>query len=595
MADIRRVIGIDLGTTNSCVAAVVGGYPQVIPNAHGYKTTPSVVAFMEDGKLLIGQHAKRQALINPSNTIYSAKRLIGRKWDSAETKRARSVYPFTIEAGEAGEVLIRQGDRLLPVQQVSAKILEELRKVACAFLVDDVWDAVITVPAYFNDSQRQATKEAGELAGLNVLRIINEPTAAALAYGHAQKRNATIAVYDLGGGTFDISVLEIKDGVFKVLATAGDTFLGGDDFDNRIIDHLAEQFLEENDIDLRRDRTSLQRLKDAAEQAKCELSLLKQVRITLPFITQGKKGASHLEMTLTRDDLDRLCMDLIERTLKTCKSVLDDAKIDKADIDDVLLVGGQTRMPRISDSVSNFFGRSASKQIHPEEAVAIGAAIHADSLVEASSETLLLDVTPLSLGIRTAGGVFTPLIAKNSTVPISQAHTFTTVSDQQKSANIQVYQGESPFAVENELLGEFLLSGVRQAKAGEPEIEVEFSIDANGIVHVSATDLDTGLEQSITLTTGEDADEVGYAHADNEAFEVKLAHQSKTDELKQELRLSLHRLRKQYEAKGQNLANDLQKRILSILDHGPGFIQGDDGNAMTKLKREIQRVLQRFD
>ena len=593
MTKIQRVIGIDLGTTNSCVATVVGGTPQVIPNAQGYKTTPSVVAFLEEDKILVGQHAKRQAIINPSQTVCSIKRLIGRKWSASETKKARSVYPYTLEDGPDGAVFVRLGDKQLSVSEVSAEILKEMKRVAQQFLAEEVNDAVITVPAYFNDRQRQDTKKAGELAGLNVLRIINEPTAAALAYGHAQKARATIAVYDLGGGTFDLSVLEIRDGVFKVLATAGDTFLGGDDFDNALIDFFAERVVNEIGIDIRADSTSLQRLKDGCEQLKCELSIVKETKLALPFVGEKDGQPVHLEMAMSRKELEALVKPIIERTLRICKQVVDEAGLSKGDIDDVLLVGGQTRMPKIQDVVSNFFGRSASKQIHPDEAVAVGAAIHASSLLQQGSGTLLLDVTPMALGIRTAGNTYNQIILKNSTVPISKSHTFTTVADNQQSVKIQVFQGDYPVASDNELMGEFLLAGIRKAKAGEPEIEVEFSIDANGIVQVSAKDLDTGQEQSITLAT-ESAEDIDPSD-DREEFEIRLSQQSQADEIRQDVQLSLYQLRKRYESGGAYINNESQKRILKILDLGPGILKSEDVEQIGKLKREIRKAMQFMD
>jgi molecular chaperone DnaK len=500
---MERVIGIDLGTTNSCVAVVEGESPTVIPNRGGYKTTPSMVAVTQQGKRLVGHIAKRQAITNAENTVYAAKRLIGRKWGSRQIENARLTSSYSIVEGPHDDVRIKLRDRVYSVPEISSMILQEMKIIADDCLKQNVSKAVITVPAYFNDNQRQATKDAGTIAGLDVIRIINEPTAAALAFGHGKQLDATVAVYDLGGGTFDVSILEIgKGGVFKVIATTGDTYLGGEDFDARILDWLVEAFEREHDIDLKRDRMALQRLRDAAEKAKCELSSLNEAEINLPFIiSTGRNEALHLQTTLRRPQLETLTEDLIERTIEICRSALLDAKLDKNEIDDVLLVGGMTRMPAIQRAVSEFFGRRPNQGVHPDEVVAIGAALQGAALLDiASREMLLLDVTPHALGIMTAGSRFEELIAHNTTVPTSSSKVFTTSRDNQTAVKILVMQGESKSAQENELLGEFILTGLRQAPRGEVEVEVKFEIDTDGIVRVGAKDLETGQAQSIQVT-----------------------------------------------------------------------------------------------
>jgi molecular chaperone DnaK len=509
---MEKVIGIDLGTTNSCVAIVENGQPTVIPNRGGYKTTPSMVAVTEAGKRLVGHIAKRQAITNAENTVYAAKRLIGRKWSSPQVKNAIATSSYRIVEGPHHDCRITLRDKEFSVPEVSAMILQEMRVIAEDYLGGAVQKAVITVPAYFNDNQRQATKDAGEIAGLDVIRIINEPTAAALAYGYGRNVEKTVAVYDLGGGTFDISILEIaQNGVFKVIATAGDTFLGGEDIDARIVDWLVQGFKDEHQIDLRQDRMALQRLKDAAEKAKCELSSVKETEINLPFIiSSGRNEALHLQRGLARNVLEELSSDLIERTVDICKQTLDDARLDKEEIDEVLLVGGMTRMPKIQDAVTGFFGRDPSKGVHPDECVALGAAIQGAALVDESQEMILLDVTPHALGIMTFGSYFEELIPQNTTVPTSRTKIFTTSRDNQTAVKILVMQGESEKAEDNEVLGEFILTGLRRAPKGQVEIEVTFEINADGIVSVRAKDLETGLEQSIqvTATSGLTRDEI---------------------------------------------------------------------------------------
>jgi molecular chaperone DnaK len=499
---MERVIGIDLGTTNSCVALVENGVPTVIPNRGGYKTTPSMVAITEAGKRLVGHIAKRQAITNAENTVYAAKRLIGRKWNSPQVKNAVATSSYRIVQGPHNDVRIVLRDKEYSVSQVSAMVLQEMKLIAEDYLGEPVTKAVITVPAYFNDNQRQATKDAGEIAGLDVLRIINEPTAAALSYGFGKNVEKTIAVYDFGGGTFDISILEIgSSGVFKVIATAGDTFLGGEDVDARIIDWLVQGFKEEHGIDLRQDRMALQRLKDAAEKAKCELSSVKETEVNLPFIiSSGRNEALHLQRGIDRKTLEDLSADLIERTIDICKQTLADARLGKEDIEEAILVGGMTRMPKIQQAVAEFFERDPCKGVHPDESVALGAAIQGSALVDDKHDMVLLDVTPHALGIMTQGGYFEELIPQNTTVPTHRTKVFTTSRENQTAVKIVVMQGESDRAEENELLGEFILTGLRRAAKGSVEIEVTFEINADGIVSVHAKDLETAKEQSIEVT-----------------------------------------------------------------------------------------------
>ncbi|MDB4940737.1 MAG: Chaperone protein DnaK [Labilithrix sp.] len=499
---MEKVIGIDLGTTNSCVAIVENGTPVVIPNRGGYKTTPSMVAVTEAGKRLVGHIAKRQAITNAENTVYAAKRLIGRKWNSPQVKNAVATSSYRIVEGPHNDVRIVLRDKEFSVPEISAMVLQEMKVIAEDYLGETVSKAVVTVPAYFNDNQRQATKDAGEIAGLDVIRIINEPTAAALSYGFGRNIEKTVAVYDFGGGTFDISILEIgAHGVFKVIATAGDTFLGGEDIDARIIDWLVSGFKEEHGIDLRQDRMALQRLKDAAEKAKCELSSVRETEVNLPFIiSSGRNEALHLQRTLTRQTLEELSDDLIERTIDICKQTLEDAKLGKDEIEEVVLVGGMTRMPKIQQSVQGFFEKEPNKGVHPDEVVALGAAIQGAALVDDKQEMVLLDVTPHALGIMTFGSYFEELIPQNTTVPTHRTKIFTTSRDNQTAVKILVMQGESQRAEENELLGEFILTGLRRAPKGQVEIEVTFEINADGIVSVRAKDLETGLEQSIQVT-----------------------------------------------------------------------------------------------
>jgi len=519
---MSRVIGIDLGTTNSCVSIIENGQPSVIPNAGGYKTTPSMFAVTQDGKRLVGHLAKRQAITNSKHTIYAAKRLIGRRFDDGEVQRCIELSPYSIVRGQNDDPRIEVGGKVFTVTELSAVILKEMKRVAEEYLGEPVREAVITVPAYFNDAQRQCTKDAGRIAGLEVLRIVNEPTAAAMSYGFGKNVDEKIAVYDLGGGTFDISILELGDGVLEVLATAGDTFLGGEDFDRRIVNHLIETFQETEGIDLRTDTMALQRLKDAAEKAKCDLSQRETAEINLPFIASDANGPRHLSIELSRNSLEGLVHDVVQGTLKTVEQCVKDAGLEPGAIDQVILVGGQTRMPLVQQAVADYFGKRPHKGVNPDEVVAVGAAIQGEVLVNKDESMLLLDVTPLSLGIATFGGHFAKLIERNTTVPVRKSHIFTTTRDNQSAVKIRVLQGESEQAIENDLLGEFVLTGIRQAPKGEPEVEVAFDIDANGIVSVAARDLETSKEQSITVNaTGTlDEGEIQQIIEDNELYEV---------------------------------------------------------------------------
>ncbi|MDH5673513.1 MAG: molecular chaperone DnaK [Myxococcales bacterium] len=587
------VIGIDLGTTNSCVAVVEGGQPAVIANRGGYKTTPSMLAVTEAGKRLVGHIAKRQAVTNAEHTVFAAKRLIGRKFDSAQVQTAIQNCPYTIVSGEHGDARLELRGKVHSIPEISAMILQEMKMIAEDYLGQPVNKAVITVPAYFNDNQRQATKDAGEIAGLEVIRIINEPTAAALAYGFGKSDDRTVAVFDLGGGTFDISVLEISGtGVFKVVSTAGDTFLGGEDFDLRIIDWLVEGFQAEHGINLREDRMALQRLKDAAEKAKCELSAVDETEVNLPFIISNERNeALHLQRLLSRGELEQLTRDLVDRTVGTCAQTLEEAGLEPDEIEEVILVGGMTRMPAVQQAVANFFGRGPSKNVHPDEVVGLGAAIQGMALLSDHSEMILLDVTPLTLGIMVAGGYFEDLIPLNTTVPTARSKVFTTVRENQTAVKILVMQGESARASENELLGEFILTGLRRAPAGQVEVEVTFEINADGIVSVHATDLETGQQQSITVTatSGLTKDEISEMVDEANEFAVSRRQDDETEQTVQEAQKLITQIETLFPeveqvVAGSDFGRDAIDKARGVVDRAKTLIQaGDVGELLEQI------------
>ena len=581
---MAKVIGIDLGTTNSCVAVMDGGKPKVIENSEGARTTPSIVAFTKDGERLIGQPAKRQAVTNPDNTLFAIKRLIGRRFDDPMTKKDKELVPYDIVKGKNGDAWVEAGGDEYSPSQISAFILQKMKETAESYLGEDVTQAVITVPAYFNDAQRQATKDAGQIAGLEVLRIINEPTAAALAYGLEKDDGKTIAVYDLGGGTFDISILEIGDGVFEVKSTNGDTFLGGEDFDSTIVEWLAEQFQKKENMDLKADKLALQRLKEAAEKAKIELSSSATTEVNLPFITARMEGGSstplHLVETISRADLEKLVGKLIDRTLEPCKKALADAGVSKDDIDEVILVGGMTRMPKVREVVEKFFEAKPHTGVNPDEVVAMGAAIQAGVLQGDVKDVLLLDVTPLSLGIETLGGVFTRMIDRNTTIPTKKTQTYSTAEDNQNAVTIKVFQGEREMAADNKLLGNFDLVGIPPAPRGVPQIEVTFDIDANGIVSVSAKDKGTGKEQTIKIQAsgGLSDSDIDQMVQDAEKFAEEDKKRRAGAEARNQADSLVHATEKQLEEHGDKVDEATKTAVQEAVAATKTALEGDDAD-----------------
>ncbi|MDW7644732.1 MAG: molecular chaperone DnaK [Desulfuromonadales bacterium] len=589
---MAKVIGIDLGTTNSCVAIMEGGEPIVIANSEGSRTTPSMVAFTESGERVVGQQAKRQAVTNPENTLFAIKRLIGRKFDTEAVAKDIKISPFKITKAENGDAWVEARGKQYSPPEISAMVLQKMKQTAEDYLGETVTEAVITVPAYFDDSQRQATKDAGKIAGLNVLRIINEPTAAALAYGLDKKKEEKIAVFDLGGGTFDISILELGDGVFEVKSTNGDTFLGGEDFDQRIIDYIADEFKKDQGIDLRGDKMALQRLKEGAEKAKIELSSSMETDINLPFITADQSGPKHLNLKLTRAKLESICADLLDKLVNPCKVALKDAGLSASEIDEVILVGGMTRMPAVQKKVQDIFGKTPSKGVNPDEVVAIGAAIQGGVLKGDVKDVLLLDVTPLSLGIETLGGVMTKLIEKNTTIPCKKSQIFSTAADNQPAVSVHVLQGEREMASDNKTIGRFELVGIPAAPRGVPQIEVTFDLDANGILHVSAKDLGTGKEQSIRITasSGLSEEEIEKMVKDAESHASEDKKKRELIEARNQADSLVYTTEKSLKEHGDQVDADTRKKIEEGLEALKKAMEGSDADEIKKKSEELAQA-----